>query len=568
MEYGWLSLLPPFIAIVLAITTRRVIVSLLLAVFVGVALLNVYDPGTGQWSFVALPMAVWSMVVDHMWVEFREGKPLNVFTSIGKLFQGDLPGARSAVSALTDSDRIRVYYFTILFGALVGILYAAGGMRSLVLAMAKRVSSRCGGQVLVWLSGMIIFFDDYANTILIGTTMRDTADRLKFSREKLSYIVDSTSAPIAGVALISTWVATEIGYMSDGLNVATTKVDINGFELFIQSLPYRFYPLFALFLVAVVAVTGRDVGPMKESERQAFNRETSGTDEDESNRHAYAPAWTAIISISATIFVIGFRLFRTGEVEDPTVTGLEYWGQYVGNADPYSALIWGGFAGCVVAFVTSVVFGKQSWRSLVSGAMAGVKNLGIALLILLLAWTLTRLTKTEFLDTQGYLGNWIRDANIWPGLIPTMVFLLSGVVAFSTGTSWGTMGLLIPLSIPVSLAASPDLALLSATTGSVLAGAIFGDHCSPISDTTVLSSQASGCDHIAHVKTQMPYAVLAGAITILVGTIPAGLGLSPWISLVLGCGALIGIMLYFGEKPQAESVELEGLNSQNTPRVD
>ncbi|WP_417747183.1 Na+/H+ antiporter NhaC family protein [Rosistilla oblonga] len=552
MDFGWLSLLPPLVAILLAIFTRRVIPSLVLAVFVGVAILQFAGDqprSLSQRMFVDTP---WSMVEEHLWYAITGGGSLNPFAALASVVSLDFRGAGDSLSALATSDHLRVFYFTMLFGALVGILHAGGAMRSLVLRLALHVQTRCGGQLLIWLCGMLIFFDDYANTLLVGTTMRSTADRMRLSREKLAYLVDSTAAPVAGLSLVSTWVATEISYMSEGLAAQGNPQGLSGFDLFLQSLPYRFYPIFALVLVVVIAATGRDFGPMKAAEDGAA-KEPEDVRESSLPQSHDAPAWTAIVTIAATIGAILFALYQTGSVEDPDVGLLRYWGQYVGNADPYNALIWGGLVGLLLSLTTTYWCGAKSIGPLIVGAFDGMRQLMPAMVVLLLAWTLSRLTTADFLDTQGFLGDWIREANVSSVWIPTLVFVVSGVVAFATGTSWGTMGLLVPLSIPIAIASSSDPTILYATAGAVLSGAIFGDHCSPISDTTVLSSQASGCDHIAHVKTQIPYALLAAGVSILFGALPTSLGLSPWWMLIVGCVATFAVVRAFGKLPSVSA---------------
>lgn len=554
MDFGWLSLLPPLIAIVMAVITRRVILALTIAVFSGVAIFQFSTPPQRTWPLEVFVDTPWSMLKDHLWYAVTGGDSLDIAAATSSAAQLNFKEAGHSLSALASSDHLRVFYFTMLFAAMVGILHAGGSMRSLVLRLAGHVHNRRGGQVLIWLCGMLIFFDDYANTLLVGTTMRSTADRMRLSREKLAYLVDSTAAPVAGLSLISTWVATEIIYMSDGLAAQGNPHGLSGFDLFLQSMPYRFYPIFALVLVVAIAWSGRDFGPMQKCEEDANNR-SDDVRENLAQQPRDAAAWTAIVAIAATIGAILLVLYRTGSTDDTDVGLLRYWGQYVGNADPYSALIWGGIVGASLALFTVYISGHSRLRPLLLGGLDGMRQLLPAMAILVLAWALSRLTTNEFLNTQAFLGDWIRTANVSVIWIPTMVFLVSGIVAFATGTSWGTMGLLVPLSIPIAIASSSDPVILYATAGAVLSGAIFGDHCSPISDTTVLSSQASGCDHINHVKTQMPYAMLAAGVSILLGSLPAGLGVSPWLMLPIGTIATVAIVYLIGRRPTEASTE-------------
>ena len=548
MDYGWLSLLPPSVAIALAVATRKVITSLGAAVLIGVAIFLAYQPNEDSWNLSKIRQAPWSMVSEHLWIAITEGNPLNPITAFNSALGFEFQKAGDALSALRKSDHLRVFYFTMLFGAMVGILHAGGGMRTLVNRLTLKIDGRFGGQLMVWFAGLLIFFDDYANTLLVGTTMQTPADRLGISREKLAYLVDSTAAPVAGLSLISTWVATEISLMDKGLEGASSN-EGSGFELFLETIPFRFYPIFALALVFIIAWTGKDFGPMLESESNlsaSAGKHNRDTHTPETNGDA--PAWTAFATIAACISMILFVLYDTGSVDNADGLGtIEYWGHYVGNSDAYSALIRGGLFGTLVGLTLATFFAGKPFKHLLAGAMDGAKHLLPAMGVLLFAWTLSRLTKPEFLNTQGYLGGVIENSEFAPMLLPTLVFVLASLVAFSTGTSWGTMGLLVPLAIPTAIASGDGHSLLAATTGAVLAGAIFGDHCSPISDTTVLSSQSTGCEHISHVRTQIPYALLAGVTAILFGTLPAGLGVSPLILLPCGFIAMYVAVFLIGK---------------------
>jgi len=398
--------------------------------------------------------------------------------------------------------------------------------------------------------------------LLLGGTMRSSCDTFRISRAKLAYLVDSTAAPVAGLALISTWVVTEMTLIGEGLALAEPPVEATAFQVFLSSLPYRFYPILAIALVAIVAITGRDFGPMRTAEQAAWDGEGSdgegsdgeGTDGEGTDGEATAgspslgrswlaaclPIFACLGSVIAVLIVTGRGALGGAAATD---SGIAYWGEVIGNSDSYLAMIVGGAVGSLVALATGG-WAQQGSRlpALLAGAVRGAGQILPAMVVLWLAWALSEMTGDTYLDTGGYLAGWLQEG--FPGwCLPTVVFLVAAGVAFSTGTSWGTMGILTPLSISLALQldASGGLegAIVLATSGAVLAGAIFGDHCSPISDTTVLSSRASGCDHVAHVRTQMPYALLAGGVSIGVGTIPSALGLSPWISLVVGIGVLL-----------------------------
>ncbi|MDM4018672.1 Na+/H+ antiporter NhaC family protein [Roseiconus lacunae] len=536
MEYGAASLLPPLVAIVLAILTRQVVLPLLFGVGVGAFILA---PSESDWfaPAIGLGQAIWNSISDH--------------------------------------DHLLALAFSLLLGAMVGVLEAGGAMEDLVTKIAARIKSRQGAQTLIASTGLAVFFDDYANTLLVGGTMRSTADRYKISRSKLAYLVDSTAAPVAGLSLVSTWAATEITYMSEGLSDAGITTASAGFELFMQSIPYRFYPLLALVMVFVIARSGRDFGPMRTAElRQSDSNQTGavgaasqGSDVHSLKlqrapiRHSWIPT---VVPVGMCIIAVLLVLIITGSWEvgekDPAVSWIRHFGLLIGNGQSYWALVVGGGSGWIVSLFTHRVVCQSSADFLMKSSLRGAWQMMPAIVILWLAWALSAMTGKDGLGTGGYLSSLLSEA-LDPKLLPTCVFVIAGLMAFSTGTSWGTMGILTPLSVTLAIkldqaAGGPgtaDTAICLATCGSVLAGAIFGDHCSPISDTTVLSSRASECDHVEHVRTQLPYAVVVGGICIVFGTLPAAYGVSPWISLVAGAVAILLVVRLVGKPVQSSA---------------
>jgi Na+/H+ antiporter NhaC len=502
----------------LAIVTGRVVTSLVAGVFLGSVIL-----AQGH-----LPVAISSMLEDHLWV------------------------------SLTDDSHLRVFAFTALMGALVGVIHRAGGMRGVVNVLAPLARSRRSGQLTTWALGLIIFFDDYANTLLLGGTLRPLADRLGISREKLAYLVDSTAAPVAGLAVVSTWVAAEIGFIQAGFAELPLEQRVDGFRLFVASIPYRFYVLWALATVPLVALLQRDLGPMWRAEQRALQALRSAVpphplDEPAADERQLPARWhNAVLPVLVVLGVTCWLLIASGRRAAPGAVG---WWDAFAQGDALLALLYGSLAGLIAAMLWIRAQRLLDGDQLQSAAMAGARQMLPALIILWLAWTLSAMTGADQLGTAVYLAQWLggRMAGPW---LPSTVFLLASLVAFATGTSWGTMGILMPLVIRLAwqvlerggVPPSPHDPLLLATVGSVLAGAVFGDHCSPISDTTILSSQASGCDHAAHVRTQLPYALLVGAASILLGTLPAGFGISPWLLLPLGPAAVAAALLLLGKR--------------------
>ncbi len=532
MSYGWWSILPPIVAICLAILTRRVVASLLLGVVVGVLILQ------GQSGSVSLPSLVEQLCEQLLW------------------------------PSLCDPQHLRVFVFTALMGAMIGVIQRSGGMQGVVDALAPWARSRRGGQLLTWLLGLLIFIDDYANSLLLGNTMQPLMDRLRISREKLAYLVDSTAAPVAGLALISTWVAGEIGYIDQGFADVSLPagMTVDGFSVFVQTIPYRFYVLLALVFVPLVAILGRDFGPMLAAERRALGS-SSLTRRDQSDERGGEPQsmpsahWLlAVIPILVTLAVTIGLLLGTGQREaGPEVNAYESWRaliQVFGAGDSYLALVYGSLSGLLTALLLSRGAGILSWEQARAAAFHGATLVIPALVILWLAWTLSTITGSEQLGTGEFLGSQLREAGVDVRWMPTLVFLLASFVAFATGTSWGTMGILMPIVITTTYAMmqrqlaihDPHHAVMTASIGSVLAGAIFGDHCSPISDTTVLSSQASGCNHVAHVRTQLPYALLVAAVATVAGTLPVGFGVPVWLLLLADVVILVVLLRLLGRR--------------------
>jgi len=540
---GWLSLMPPLVAIGLAILTRQVVVALFAGILVGA-------------------------LVRFSW------RPVTAVLSIVDTY---------ALDALKDESHASIVIFSLLLGGMVAVVTRAGGMAGIVEAFRAKARSRRGAQSVGFFLGLVIFFDDYANSLVIGNTMRPLTDRMRISREKLAYIVDSTAAPVAGLALVSTWVGYEVGLIKDSL--AAVGIGVDAYKVFLSSIPYSFYPLFALAMVALVAVTGREFGPMLAAERRAAlggkvlrdgATPLAATESEMLTAKAGAPPrwWNALIPIGVLTGTVLVGLWWTGRESlaadgDPLGTrpALEVLGSgnpvhalgdIFSSANSYGALLWGSLAGCIAAVVLAVSQRVLRLDEAMAAWLAGITSMMLAMVVLILAWSIGAVCRD--LRTAEWLVAHVSDG-LPPFLLPTIVFLLGALIAFATGTSWGTMAILVPLAVPLAHHAGAGAAasagephwLLVATVAAVLAGAIFVDHCSPISDTTVLSSMASGSDHIDHVRTQLPYAATAAAVAIVCGTVPAGLGVSPLLSLGAGLVAMVLAVRFIGRRIEPES---------------
>ncbi|MFM2003389.1 MAG: hypothetical protein RI963_2815 [Planctomycetota bacterium] len=557
--YGLLSLLPPFVAIALAIVTRHAVLSLLAGLACGSLLTSGGD----------LYRAAYDLLEVHLW------------------------------PTIIEPSKLRIFSFTLLMGGLIGLIIRSGGMQGLVRLISPLASNRRSGQLTTWLMGMVIFFDDYANSLLLGNTFKPVCDRLKISREKLAYIVDTTAAPVAGLSLLSTWVAVELEFINQGIDAIGGATNLAAIELFIDSIPYRFYVLGALFLVPLIAWTGRDIGPMWRAESKRANHpdepDPSGSwlqteVAEELDVPTKESHWlNALLPIAVTLGGVILLILRTGSAALAKREGADAnppLRDIIGAADSSIALQYGSLAGLLVAMLMYRAQGLMDFAEMARAIRRGAGLVIPAIAILWFASALSRMTSDRPVESNRDTAQAVaddpypyRDHRLYTGaflgqlianqadgeqgggagwtlkLLPTIIFVLASIVSFCTGTSFGTMGMLTPLVLPLAYrmiaeqgAVTADNPLLLASLGAVLAGAIFGDHCSPISDTTIMSAQASGCDVMAHTLTQLPYALLAGAVAIVLGTLPAGWGVSPWLLVPLQFAALALFMRRFGRR--------------------
>ena len=515
---GWVSVMPAFLAIFVALLIRNVVPALLLGLWLGATTLIGFSA-------------------------FGAGKGvLDVF-------------AVFIVEAINDSGRVAIIVFTMLIGGMVGIITRNGGMASIVRVVVSRAKTPFGGQVAVWLMGLMVFFDVYANTLVVGNTARPITDHLKISREKLAYIVDSTAAPVVCLALVTTWIGYQVSLIDQAMQGIDGLAGTTAYSLFLNSIPYSFYPILAIVFVLAVAITGRDFGPMYKAEVRArqgmveSERETDlpAVDGDVLEAKPDVPMRpvNAFLPIIVLVISLLVSMYVTGEGESLR--------DIIGSSDPYVAMIWASSLAVLVAAALSIGQRILSTHETVDAWYGGARATLFGMIVLVLAWSMSDVTAA--LNAKEYLISILGDT-LPLEFVPAVVFLLAAVTAFSTGTSWGTMGILLPLVLPLAwavmtvsgVADASGMHIMNSSIACVLAGAVWGDHCSPISDTTVLSSIASGCDHIEHVRTQMPYALLVGTVAVVIGTIPGGYGMSPWISIVAGAAILVGVLRYLGRK--------------------
>jgi Na+/H+ antiporter NhaC len=530
------SVFPPFIAIALAILVRRPVVALFAGVWTATFLLRI---GSGSSYGAALLLGLPDVVTDFFWPE------------------------------VSDPYRQQIIGFVVCMLAMVGIMTKSGGIKGLMNVVARFASSVRSTQIATWCMGIVVFFDDYANCILVGTTMRPLADRFRISREKLAYLVDATAAPVAGLSIFSTWIAYEVSTFSAQLPAAGL-LTTDGYAVFLETLPFRYYCILSLFLAFVVAFSGRDFGPMLTAERRA---RTTGQLVREGGQPMVGEAATAMeaservtprahraliplaVFLGLTLYEIvrvgSFAAREAGTWSAGNAFTLEGIADLLSNGDSTRALLVGSSSGMVVAALLAAAGGLRG--EIAQAAWTTLRSMGIAIAILFLAWMIGAACGDERgLGTAPYLTVLLSD-HLRPEVLPIILFLLSALIAFSTGSSWSTMSILLPLVVGLSYHLGETLpmgghALMVISIGSVLEGSIFGDHCSPISDTTVLSSQSSGCNHIAHVWTQLPYAIVVAVVVIVCGTLPVGYGLPIWPMLALGCVVLFGVLMVVGRR--------------------
>jgi Na+/H+ antiporter NhaC len=520
---GLLSIIPPLIAILFALIFRQVILSLILGVYVGAIFIYDYNPLTGLLRLID----------------------------------------KYIINSISDVSHIQILVFTLLFGGVIGLISKSGGTRGIANVITKFAKNRKSTMLSAWLSGLVIFFDDYANTLIVGNLMRPVSDKMKISREKLSFIVDATAAPVASVFIISSWIGYEVGLIQDGLTMIGS--DANAYTTFLATIPFRFYPLVMLFFVFFISYTQRDFGPMYKAERRAlvegkiFNgKEKAKVDLSHSSEifgnEDKAKWYNGIIPILVIIFGTILGLIYTG-ISSLQEQGISEYGlrEIISNSDSYLALLWSSFSACIVAAVMILTQKIMSLSETIDAWFIGLRSMLLAVIILVLAWAIGAITVE--MKTADYIISLIGD-NISPHYLPVIIFLVAGLTSFATGTSWGTMAILMPIVIPLShsvsglygLDAIESTLILQGVISSVLAGCVFGDHCSPISDTTILSSMASGCNHVDHVRTQLPYAILVGIVCMLLGDIPTAFGLSPYFSLGLISLVIVGFVFLIGKK--------------------
>ena len=487
------SLLPPIIAIALALLTKEVYSSLFVGILSGALLYANFN--------------LWDMV-------------LGTFDTM--------------ISKICDSWNVGILIFLVLLGMLVALMNKAGGSAAYGRWASRRIKSKTGAILSTAVLGMLIFIDDYFNCLTVGSVMRPVTEKYKVSREKLAYIIDSTAAPVCIIAPISSWAAA----------VSSVAPEGEGLSLFISSIPYNLYALLTLFAVVFITVIGLDFGKMRQVEIQAATAEYRQEVQDDSRKGTVADL---VLPILALIVSCVITMIYTGGFFDPESGSYHNLVDAFSNSDASMGLVLGAFIALAFTFVLYLPRKVINFGEFADSFVDGFKAMVSSILILIFAWTLSGVTNQ--LGAKVFVAELVRGAaGGLANFLPAIVFIIGVGLAFSTGTSWGTFGVLLPIVCAVF----PSGELMVISVSACLAGAVCGDHCSPISDTTIMASAGAGCDHIAHVSTQLPYALLVAGVS-FVGYILAGFVQNAWIVLAVSVAALAGILLMIRAQQQKKA---------------
>ena len=488
------ALVPPIVAIVLALITKEVYSSLFIGVLVG----GLFYSG---FSF--------------------EGTILHIYQT-------------GFIGVLTDGYNVGILIFLVILGAMVCLMNRAGGSAAFGKWAGKHIRTRIGAQLATIALGVMIFIDDYFNCLTVGSVMRPVTDQHNVSRAKLSYLIDATAAPICIIAPISSWAAA----------VASCVEGDNGFELFIKAIPYNFYALLTIIMMIFLVVAKVDYGPMKKHEMNALNGDIYTTEDrpySNANAEYVNPKGKVIdlvIPIASLIVCCVIGMIYTGGF----FSGEDFITAF-SNCDASVGLALGSFFAMVITILLFVVRRVLTFQDCMGCIPDGFKAMVPAILILTFAWSLKAMT--DSLGAKVFVEISVKQfAGDLMAFLPAIIFLIGCFLAFATGTSWGTFGILIPIVVAVFEESNPELMIIGISA--CMAGAVCGDHCSPISDTTIMASAGAQCNHVNHVSTQLPYA-LTGAAVSFVTYIVAGLTQSPWISLPFGIVLMIGTLVVLGK---------------------
>ncbi len=494
IETGWLSILPPIIAITLAFITKEVYSSLFIGIVSGMLIYAHADGG-------------------------------NVFSAAAMTF--DMMSSKIA-------DNAYMIIFLALLWAVVSLVSRSGGSQAYGRWAGSKLKSKRSAAFATSLLGVLIFIDDGFNCLTVGTVMRPITDRLRISREKLAYIIDATAAPVCIIAPVSSW----------AVAVASEVSKKNGFNVFLSTIPYNFYALMTILMVFFISFTGRDFGPMKKAEEKAkveIPGENAGPKADQAKGHVMDLVLPILVLVICAIlgmaYVGGF------------FEGVSF-SEAIGY-NPTAGLSLGAFAGLLCAMLLYLPRRLMKPKEFIDCIVYGIGNIVPPMLILILSWSLGGVCR-QLIGTGVFISGFVNESNLPMGLLPFLIFVIAAMMSFSMGTSWGTFGMLIPI-ITMICETEAGAGLLIPALGATLAGSVYGDHCSPISDTTILASTGADCKHISHVETQLPYATLV-AVVCAVGYLIAGFTNTPVIALIIEAVLLVALIMLLSRDKSSRSL--------------
>jgi len=489
IETGFFSILPPIIAIVLALITKEVYFSLFLGLTSGMVIYTIF---AGE-SFVA----IFTHLFDMMFSKISANAYMIIFLG--------------------------------LLWAVVVLVSKSGGSEAYGRWAGKRLKNKRGASIATAILGVLIFIDDGFNCLTVGTIMRPIFDKFHISREKLAYIVDATAAPVCIIAPVSSW----------AVAVASEVSADNGFHTFLSTIPFNLYAILTIIMVVFICISGKDFGPMKKAEQKALESVSDATLEENNDQKKKGRVIDLVLPIVVLIICAILGMAYVGGF----FSGVPF-SEAIG-ANPTAGLTLGAFAALITALILYIPRKLMKPKEFMDSIVGGVGSIVPPMLILILSWSLGGVCR-EMIGTGQFISGFLSKVNLPFEFLPFLIFVVAALMSFSMGTSWGTFGLLIPI-VTMICAVEGAADMLIPTLGATLAGSVYGDHCSPISDTTILSSTGAQCVHIRHVETQLPYATLVAAVC-AVGYLMIGFHLNVWISIAICIAVIIGLLLLLNKK--------------------
>ena len=493
------SLLPPIVAIVLALISKEVYSSLFLGCLVGALLYTQFAP--------------WDTIVTLVGADY------------------------GIISVLADSGNMGIIVFLVTLGIMVDLMNKGGGSEAFGRWAKKTVHTRCGAQLLTMLLGVLIFVDDYFNCLTVGAVMRPVTESHKISRAKLAYVIDSTAAPVCMIAPVSSWAAAVSGYVQ--------SPSINGIELFLKQIPWNYYCLLTLLMIVIISVLNIDYGSMLTHEYNAQvkddlfttpERPFAGADDYEAPSKGKSSVLDLLVPVIVLIAVCIISLVYSGGYFDGGMTFMEAFSA----AEAGPALAIGGLIGCVFTFVYFWLRGAIGFEKSFESVPQGFIQMIAPILILTFAWTLCSFTRNAMYSAD-FVSNAMANVGDLRMFLPAIIFIIGAAIGFATGTSWGTIGIMAPIVVSVfNYDAEPILCTIG--LAAACSGGVMGDHCSPISDTTIMASAGAHCYHLNHVFTQLPYALTVAAVS-FVSFILAGLIQNVFVNLLIAVALMVGTLL-------------------------